>query len=175
VIGNFLECLKEVLRHEGGYVNHPADPGGMTNLGVTKRTWEAFKGREVDESTMRSLTVDDVTPLYRDRYWAAVKADSLPPGVDLAVFDIAVNSGQKRAGMILQQALGVSQDGVIGPRTIQAASIVHASGLINDICDARLAYLKSLHHWPTFGKGWGRRVEAVRKKAVEMSTRPATP
>jgi lysozyme family protein len=175
VIGNFLACLREVLKHEGGYVNHPADPGGMTNLGVTKRTWESFKGRQVDESAMRALTVDDVTPLYRDRYWAAVKGDSLPAGVDLAVFDIAVNSGPKRAGMILQQALGVSQDGAIGPRTLQAASIVHASGLISDICDARLAYLKSLSHWPTFGKGWSRRVEDVRKVAARMATQPSTP
>jgi len=169
VIGNFLRCLQEVLRHEGGYVNHPDDPGGMTNLGVTKRVWEAFKGREVDESAMRSLTVDDVTPLYRDRYWTVVKGDSLPAGIDLCVFDMAVNSGPKRAGITLQKALGVNPDGVIGPRTIQAASIVHADGLIHDICDARMQFLRSLPTFPTFGRGWTRRVEDIRKKATEFA------
>lgn len=169
MIGNFLRCLTEVLKHEGGYVNHPLDPGGMTNLGVTKRTWEHFKGREVDESTMRALTVDDVTPLYRDRYWALVKADSLPAGIDLCVFDMAVNSGPKRAGITLQKALGVAQDGAIGAKTLQAASIVHADGLINDYCDARLAYLRSLQTFPTFGKGWMRRVEDIRKTATALA------
>ena len=166
---NWPTAFAEMIRHEGGYVNHKDDPGGMTNLGVTKRTWEAFKGREVDESTMRSLTVDDVTPLYRDRYWAAVKADSLPPGVDLAVFDIAVNSGPRKAAMILQEAIGVTVDGGIGPKTLQAAKASPPSGLISVVCNKRLDFLRSLPHFKTFGEGWTRRVNEVRKKALDMA------
>ena len=89
---NFAEALEHVLKHEGGYVNHPSDPGGMTNLGVTKRVWEEWIGHEVDEKTMRALTPADVGPMYKAKYWDKVKGDELPSGVDYAVFDAAVNS-----------------------------------------------------------------------------------
>ena len=89
---NFESCLKNLLKHEGGFVNHPKDPGGMTNLGVTKAVYEAWVGHEVTEKTMRELTTEAVAPLYRKKYWDACRADELVSGLDYVVFDCAVNS-----------------------------------------------------------------------------------
>jgi len=175
VIGNFLRCLTEVLKHEGGYVNHPLDPGGMTNLGVTRRVWEEWTGKPADETIMRGLTRDMVAPLYKAKYWDAVKGDDLPSGVDYAVFDIAVNSGPRKAAVILQEAMGVTADGVIGPKTLQAAKVAPPVGLIGVICNKRMDFLRSLPHFKTFGEGWTVRVKSVRKTASEMVRPPATP
>ena len=89
---NFDKCLSMLLHHEGGFVNHPKDPGGMTNLGVTKKVYEAWVGKEVNEETMRGLTFVDVAPLYKKKYWDRVRGDDLPSGVDWCAFDWAVNS-----------------------------------------------------------------------------------
>ena len=107
---NFDEALKAILHHEGGFVNHPKDPGGMTNLGVTKRVWEEYVGHEVDEKAMRALTPADVDTLYRRKYWDKVRGDELPAGVDYAVFDAAINSGPGRASKWLQTAVGAVPD-----------------------------------------------------------------
>ena len=93
---NFDEALKALLKHEGGYVNHPADPGGMTNFGVTKRVWEEWVGHAVDEQTMRGLTPDAVAPLYRQRYWDAVRGDDLPHGQRPSI--VVGTRGQLRLG-----------------------------------------------------------------------------
>ncbi len=161
-------ALAAVLKHEGGYVNHPADPGGRTNLGVTQRVWESWTNQPADEAAMRALTPELVAPLYRERYWNAVRADELPPGVDLAVFDVAVNSGTGRAGKLLQQAVGAAVDGSIGPRTVALATAADPVATIDRICDLRLEFLRALPIWPTFGKGWSRRVEAVRSEARSL-------
>ena len=94
---NFERCLQHTLKEEGGFVNNPKDPGGMTNLGVTKRTYEQYVGHPVDEETMRGLTPEMVAPLYKKMYWDVVKGDQLPDGVDYCVFDVAVNSGPTKA------------------------------------------------------------------------------
>ena len=96
-MSNFDDCLKLILHHEGGYVNHPKDPGGMTNLGVTKRVYEDWVGYSVSEHTMQNLTKEDVAPIYKKNYWDRVKADQIPEGLNLCVFDWAVNSGTGRA------------------------------------------------------------------------------
>jgi len=166
---NWPTAFAEMIRHEGGYVNHKDDPGGMTNLGVTKATWENWTGKPADETVMRGLTRDMVAPLYKARYWDAVKGDDLPSGVDYAVFDIAVNSGPRKAAMILQEAIGVTVDGGIGPKTLQAAKASPPSGLISVVCNKRLDFLRSLPHFKTFGEGWTRRVNEVRKKALDMA------
>jgi len=119
-----------MLEHEGGFVHHPRDPGGMTNLGVTKSVYELWKGRPVSESEMRALTIDDVRPIYHAKYWTKVRGDDLPLGVDYAVFDFAVNSGVRRAARTLQQLVGVHDDGVIGPFTIGATKAVDARELV---------------------------------------------
>jgi lysozyme family protein len=166
---NFPAALQALLKHEGGYVNHPSDPGGMTNLGVTKRVWEEWVGHEVDEKQMRALTPELVAPLYKKKYWDKVCGDELPTGLDLAVFDLAVNSGPGRAAKMLQKVLGVTQDGAIGPQTIAKALNVDSSKLIADYNAERLAFLQALPTWGTFGKGWGRRVAEVTEQATHMT------
>jgi lysozyme family protein len=164
---NFEFALAHVLKHEGGYVNHPADPGGMTNLGVTKRVWEEWVGHQVDEKTMRSLTPEMVAPLYKKKYWDKVKGDNLPSGVDYVVFDAAVNSGPGRAAKWLQACVGVEQDGGIGPKTLAAVKAFKGD-LIGDYNKRRLSFLTDLPHWGTFGKGWSRRVASVQNDAEGM-------
>jgi len=166
---NWEQCFAMVLKHEGGYVNHPKDPGGMTNLGVTKRAWEQYVGREVDEATMRGLTPEKVKPFYKAMYWDKIKGDQLPSGVDYAAYDLAVNSGVGRAAKYLQQIAGVPADGVIGPKSMEAILACDAAETVDAICDRRLDFLKALPTWETFGKGWGRRVADVESKASEMA------
>lgn len=165
---NFDAALKAILHHEGGYVNHPADPGGMTNLGVTKRVWEEWVGHEVDENAMRGLTPEKVAPLYKVKYWDKIKGDDLPTGVDYCVFDAAVNSGPGRAAKWLQGCVGVEQDGGIGPKTLAAVAAFDPKELVEDYAKRRLSFLMDLKAWPTFGKGWGRRVAEVQTSASTM-------
>jgi lysozyme family protein len=165
---NFAECLKHALVHEGGFVNHPSDPGGMTNLGVTKAVWEDWIGATVTEQDMRRLTAENVTPLYRSRYWDAVKADDLPLGVDYCVFDAAINSGTRRSARWLQTVVGVTADGSIGPRTLAAVNAFDQKQLIETYCKNRLAFMQRLPTWETFGRGWSRRVSEVEKTALSM-------
>jgi lysozyme family protein len=166
---NFAEALQKVLHHEGGYVNHPADPGGMTNLGVTKRVWEEWVGHPVDEKTMRDLTPAQVAPMYKAKYWDRIKGDDLPTGVDYTVFDAAVNSGPGRAAKWLQACVGVEQDGGIGPKTLAAVAAVDSMQLVLDYTQRRLSFLNDLPHWGTFGKGWSRRVAEVQSTATTMT------
>lgn len=156
------------MAHEGGYVNNPRDPGGMTNLGVTARNWENWSNSVASEATMRSLTPDDVRPFYRVNYWNTVSADALPSGVDWAVFDFGVNSGIARSAQYLQRILGVNVDGHIGPLTLSAANKRDPKELIDLICNAREEFLKSLSTFSQFGRGWLRRVDEVRTQAESL-------
>ena len=113
-MSNYNECLKIILMHEGGYVNHPKDPGGETNLGVTKRVYEEWGGTK----EMKDLTVEDVEPIYKKNYWDKIKGDDLPDGLDLCVFDFGVNAGPGRAAKFLQRMIGTTVDGGIGPMTL---------------------------------------------------------
>ncbi len=165
---NFEKALSAILHHEGGYVFHKLDPGGMTNLGVTKRVWEEWVGHEVDEKTMRGLTPELVGPMYKAKYWDKIKGDDLPAGVDYCVFDAAVNSGPGRAVKWLQGCVGVDQDGGIGPKTLAAVAAFDPKELVEDYAKRRLSFLMDLKTWPTFGKGWGRRVAEVQTSASSM-------
>jgi lysozyme family protein len=165
---NFESCLAHLLKHEGGYVNHPSDPGGITNLGVTKKVFEEFVKHPVSEQDMRDLTPEKVEPLYKLLYWDKIKGDNLPTGVDYCVFDAAVNSGAGRASRWLQTAIGVEPDGSIGPKTFAAVEILHPKLLVSRYCEQRLAFLHRLPTWDTFGKGWGRRVKEVESTAQSM-------
>ena len=162
------DALEHVLESEGGYVSHPADPGGRTNLGVTQRVWEEWVKHDVDEKQMRELTPEMVAPLYEEKYWQRVKGDELPSGIDYCVFDASVNSGVGRASKWLQECVGVQPDGVIGPMTLRVAQAMSPADLVNMYCDKRLAFLKELKTWDVFGKGWERRVEEVRSHALTM-------
>lgn len=166
---NFDFALKHLLKHEGGYVNHPRDPGGRTNLGVTQRAWEEYKGNPVDEQEMRSLTQEMVTPFYKTRYWNLVRGDELPAGVDYCAFDVAVNSGVGRAVRFLQLASGVVADGLIGPGTMNAIAKADPKELVKKMCQERREFLHRLDTFDTFGKGWMRRVSDVERVALEMA------
>ena len=167
---NFNKCLELLLAHEGGFVNHPSDPGGMTNLGVTARVWEEWVGHDVDEKQMRALTHADVAPLYKRKYWDACRADELVSGVDYCVFDVAVNSGVGRAVKLLQSVVGATPDGGYG--SITSALVKEAekdpARLIEVYCAKRLEFLQSLKTFPVFGKGWSRRVAEVKEEALKM-------
>lgn len=166
---NFEDCLARVLASEGGFVNNPKDPGGMTNLGCTKVVWEEFVGHPVSEADMRALTPDKVAPLYRRKYWDKVSGDQLPKGLDYAVFDAAINSGPGRAAKWLQQAVGTLQDGAIGPGTLAAVATKPVQTLIAQYNDTRLQFLESLPTWGTFGKGWGNRIAHVQSTASQLA------
>lgn len=166
---NFEASLALVIVSEGGFVNDPRDPGGMTNLGCTRRVLEAHKGCAVDEATMRALTVADVAPIYKDKYWDMVAADLLPLGLDYAVFDCAINSGPRQAAKLLQQVLDVHDDGLIGPATLAAVAAHEPADLIAAFSGKRLKFLKHLKLWSRFGVGWGRRVLDVARVATAMA------
>lgn len=165
---NFDTALAAVLHHEGGFVNHPKDPGGMTNLGCTKKTYEEWVGHPVDEQTMRNLKPADVAPLYKAKYWDKVRGDDLPAGVDYVVFDAAINSGPGRAAKWLQACVGVDADGAIGPGTMRAVAAHSPAQIIEDFNRRRLSFLHELPTWDTFGKGWSRRVAEVDDAAAKM-------
>ena len=157
-----------MLQSEGGFVNHPSDPGGMTNLGVTKATWENWVGRESDEAEMRGLTPEKVEPLYKKKYWDAVRGDELPMGLDYLMFDFAVNAGAGRAIKTLQTAVGVTPDGGFGPMTMAAVQAVDPNELIERFSQAKEDFYRSLTTFATFGKGWLNRVADVKVKASAM-------
>ena len=165
---NWEKCLEAILHHEGGYVNHPKDPGGETNLGVTKRVYEEWGGTK----DMKDLEVEDVEPIYKKNYWDRVKAESLPGGLDLCVFDFGVNAGTGRAAKYLQTMIGTTADGGIGPNTLRAlANYVESEGVeqtIKNYQAARQEYYESLSTFETFGRGWTRRVDETTKMAIEM-------
>ena len=167
-MSKFQRCLKIILHHEGGYVNHPKDPGGETNLGVTKRVYEDFGGTK----DMKDLIVEDVEPIYKKNYWDRVKGDQLPSGLDLCVFDFGVNAGTGRAAKYLQQMIGTTPDGGIGPMTLKKLDeYIKEEGLENTILDyqqERQSYYQQLSTFDTFGKGWTRRVDETTEIAIEM-------
>ena len=165
---NFDDALKAILHHEGGYVDHPKDPGGRTNLGCTQRVWEEWVGHPVDEKAMRALTPELVAPLYKAKYWDKIKGDELPNGVDYAVFDAAINSGPGRAAKWLQTTVGAVPDGAIGAGTLAKVAAMDAEEIVEKYQATRLAFMQSLPTWDTFGKGWGRRVTEVKDAALKM-------
>jgi lysozyme family protein len=167
---SFPAALAATLRYEGGYSNHPKDPGGATMRGVTQRVYDAWRRtRGLKPRSVKVITDAELAQLYRLQYWAAVRGDDLPAGIDAAVFDAAVNSGPVRAAKWLQAALGVSQDGHIGAVTIDAARHADRAATGLAVCAARLAWLKGLKTWPTFGKGWGRRIRELEVFAATLA------
>ena len=169
---NFQRALPFVLKHEGGYVDHPKDPGGATNKGITIATFRRYIKPDATKQDLRNITDEQVASIYYQHYWCAAQAQNLPSGVDYAVFDFAVNSGPSRAVKFLQRAVGVKDDGRIGPKTLEATAKMPARVVISKICDARLAWLKRLRTWATFGRGWSRRVDGVARDATAMICKP---
>jgi len=168
----FDKSLAKLLIHEGGYVNHPRDPGGRTNLGVTQRVWEEYTGKKANESIMRALTPAKVAPLCKRRYWDAVMGDSLPPALAHCVFDFAVNTGPARASRYLQKLVGASVDSQIGPATLRAVQAqVTRDGLasvVRGFQQSRRTLYRQLDTFNAFGRGWRKRVDSVESEALKM-------
>lgn len=160
-MSNFSKALEVVLKHEGGYVNHPNDPGGETIYGISRRS-------HPDVWAIGRPTLEDAKRIYHRDYWLPIKADALPYPVALMVFDAAVNAGNRRAVTLLQRALRVHDDGLIGPVTLAAACRADTSTLVNHIAAERILFNSGLSNWPTFGLGWSRRVVDVAIAAVQF-------
>lgn len=169
---NFQAALKSVLVHEGGFVDHPRDPGGATNKGVTFRVYDAYRKRKgLSVRSVKFIEEHEIAEIYEFQYWDETRCDDLPSGIDYCVFDYAVNSGTGRAAKELQRALEVRVDGQIGLASLEAARTADPAKVINRICDSRLAFMKSLKGgsmWKTFGRGWNDRVAGVRKKSLAI-------
>ena len=165
---NYVTCLEMILHHEGGYVNHPKDPGGETNLGVTKRVYEDFGGTK----DMKDLVREDVEPIYKKNYWDRMKCDDVPAGLDLCLFDFGVNAGTGRSAKYLQRMIGTVADGGIGPNTLRALGNyieeVGTEGAIKNFQSTRQEYYESLSTFETFGRGWTRRVDETTQAALGM-------
>ena len=157
---NLEKTTEWILVHEGGYVNHPDDPGGATNYGVIQRTYDGWRRRKnLPTQSVRNISMSEVVSIYKDQYWDKVWGDHLPNGLDYTLYDFAINSGPSRAVKFLQRQLGVKEDGVFGNVTLGAVLAKNdIEQLIIDMNYARWAWLKRLRHWKTFGKGWTRRV-----------------
>ena len=165
---NWERSFELMLVSEGGYGNHPSDPGGRTNLGVTQRVWEEWVGRESNEKEMRSLTKEMVKPLYKRKFWDACRCDDLPAGIDYLVFDMAVNAGVGRSAKLLQQCVGVTVDGAIGPITITAVKSKDPEELIEKFSEARELFYRGLKTFDVFGRGWLNRVNHSNANALLM-------
>lgn len=147
---NFDSAFEKVLGHEGGYVNHPLDPGTETKFGISKRTYPY--------EDIKNLTLVRAKDIYRKDFWDKAKCDKMPPAVAYAVFDAAVNSGISQSIKWLQRALGVTADGVVGPQTLTAITWANSEALLARFLGHRLAFMTDLVTWPSFGKGWSRRI-----------------
>lgn len=169
---NFDACMAEVFRHEGGYANNPQDPGGETNMGISKRSYP--------KEDIRGMTKERAAEIYRRDFWNACKCDDLPSGLDLVAFDAAVNSGPSRSAKWLQQAVGANVDGKIGPNTIAAAKATYGPAAVQRAIGFRLSFMKAAKGangkplWPTFGKGWQRRCDEVQALAEKMAMGPTS-
>ena len=175
MISNWDNAFAAVMKSEGGFTDDPRDPGnhlpdgrpGCTNLGVTQRAWELYVGRQVTRDEMRALNLEMVSPFYKIKYWNPVKGDQLPRGIDYLCFDLSVNAGPARAAFTLQQALGITADGVIGPQTVNTAAFADAPALAQKFTDVKIAFYKSLKN-PTYERGWINRANEALATAQRM-------
>ena len=173
---NWKQAFEQMLASEGGFTDDERDPGnklpdgrkGSTMLGVTQFNWEQHIGHQVTHEQMRKLTPEDVEPLYKKKYWDAVRADELPSGIDYLVFDMGVNAGPGRSIKLLQSAVGVPADGGLGPITMKAVLAADPVELIEKFSQGKEDFYRSLNTFETFGKGWLNRVAAVKVKASSM-------
>lgn len=162
-------AISALLASEGGYVNHPDDPGGPTKWGITLADAQRFWKGGATAGDLRQMPESTARRIYRDRYWNALRCDDLPNGVDFAVFDYGVNSGTGRAGKVLRRVLGLrATSNVIDDDIVAATHAGDPEKMISAICDERMAFLRGLKTFPVFGRGWTRRVTSVRGIALAL-------
>jgi len=166
---NFFFSLEMVLHHEGGFVDHPEDPGGATNKGVTHKTYAEFLGRPLEDvDELKNIPDEHVQIIYKNMYWDKVCGDELDTGLDFCTFDWAVNSGPSRSSKYLQGLVGATEDGIIGPRTMERINATDTGMLIQAMANKREEYYRSLKTFETFGKGWLRRNKETLEAALAM-------
>jgi len=181
---NFQRCLDFVLAREGGYVDDPRDPGGATNLGITIATLRAWRGRHVTADDVRNLTRAEAGRIYRSWYWHAAWGGDLPSGVDLLIFDAAVNMGVERSLDLLRGQIGVGipvrdrrhperpiDKHLAGPleqHVLDRLSVLCVPAVIAGLCERRDDFYRSLGTFRTFGAGWLLRVNLARRLAMHM-------
>jgi len=176
MLSNWDNAFNLMLKSEGGFSDDQRDSGnhlpdgrtGSTMLGVTQYNWEAHVGHQVTHDDMRKLTPADVEPLYKKKYWDAVRADELPSGIDYMVFDMGVNAGPGRSIKLLQTAAGATPDGALGPITMRAVHAADPVELIEKFSFWKEQFYRGLDDFPVYGAGWLNRVAAVKLKASGM-------
>lgn len=164
--GNLANCLTEIFPFEGGYVDHPRDPGGATNMGITFAVLKAWRGTAITKQDVKNLTKAEAADIYAKRYWKPLRGDDLPIGPDLVILDFGINSGISRSAKYTQAIVGETQDGQIGPETLAALSRMDRRQFIKTLCARRLSFVQGLRIWETFGKGWSRRIAHMEAKAL---------
>ena len=165
---NFVHSLELVLKSEGKWSDNPADPGGATMCGVTIAVYSQYLCRPATKDELRKISQHEISEIYAHGYWMPSHCDQLPSGVDYVVFDFAVNAGVGRAAKTLQSALGVTQDGLIGPVTMSVAAVSDPKLLIKGFSESKRQFYRGLRNFPTFGAGWLNRVNAVEDNALGM-------
>jgi lysozyme family protein len=165
---NFEPALALILYFEGGYADHPVDPGGATNMGITRATLARARGRPVGKAEVMALSRAEAAAIYRRSYWDHVHGDALPDGVDLAMFDYAVNSGPAAALKALRSILHLEASAA-APALIQAAEKADAAATIRVLCAGRLAFLHRLKSFRIFGRGWRSRIGSVETTALALA------
>ena len=161
------DALRRLLVHEGGYSNHPSDPGGPTKFGITIADYRKYVKADATAEDVRNMSLADAKAIYRKRYWDVQRCDELPVGVDYCIFDYGVNSGIGRSGKVLRRVVGLPDNtSAITDQVLAYARVRDPKVLVSALCDERLAFLKSLRTWPVFGRGWGTRVAEVRAASL---------
>lgn len=169
----FETCLTETLKWEGGWSNHPSDPGGPTMRGVIQRVYDAWRKRNgLPKRSVRNIEEHELQAIYRENYWQLVRGDELPPGVDLCVFDYGVNSGPSRSISHLQEVLGVKIDGFMGPVTLDAVNAADPVEIVKKLCARRRKFVRQIKTYHVFGKGWNRRIDGIEQVSCAMCELP---
>ena len=169
----FETCLAETLKWEGGWSNHPQDTGGATMRGVIQRVYDAWRKRNnLPRRSVRAIEEAELQAIYRENYWALVRGDELPEGLDLCVFDYGVNSGPSRAVSHLQEILNIKVDGNMGPVTLDAVNAADPVDTVKKLCERRRKFVRQIISYNTFGKGWNRRIDGIEQVACAMCNEP---
>ena len=167
---NFQPSLNLTLKFEGGWVDNIHDPGGATNMGITLNSLASYRNKPVSSADLRLLTRGEAAEIYHQMFWHPLCADDLPAGVDVVLFDYAVNSGHPAAVRTVQALLDCPVDGILGPNTLAALAHGSSTELIRGISDQRLNFLKRLSTFRWFGAGWTTRVRSVETEAMRIAT-----
>jgi lysozyme family protein len=167
---NLETALRLIRQHEGGYVDHPADPGGCTNMGITLATFRRHIDGRGTCREVRHLHWSQAARIYRQTYWGDIRGDDLGDGIDVSAFDFCVNSGAHRATVTLQRLVGAKVDGRLGPLTLAATRRTDPADLVRAYTAARLRWLRGLTTFATFGAGWTARVRGTERESLRLIT-----